>query len=402
MLTTARRSHVLSTRFASVGVAYAFVVTMLGTTMPTPVYPLYEKQFGFSSLIVTVVFATYAIGVIAALLVVGQRSDQVGRRRVLVPGLVIAAASSVVFLVADGLPLLFVGRLLSGLSAGMFTGTATAALLDFAGPEARGRATLVATVANIGGLGLGPLVAGVLVQFVSDPLRVPYAVHLALLAPAAFAIWLMPEPVKGANPGAPLQLQRLAVPREMRSTFIRASAAAFAGFAVTGLFTGVAPSVLGELLHQHSHLLTGALVSAVFAASIVGQLMLELIDAERAMPLGCAVMVVGIGLVAWSIAASSLGLLVAGAAASGLGMGMSFRAGLADVSRESPPERRGEVVSAFFVIAYLGLVIPIVGIGVLSQGIGLRTAGLVFAGVVGAVALAVLVSLVGRLRPGDR
>jgi MFS family permease len=379
-------------------VAYAFVVTMIGTTLPTPLYPLYEKRFGFSSLIVTVVFATYAIGVIAALLLVGQRSDQVGRRPVLVPGLVLAAASSVVFLVADGLPLLFVGRFLSGLSAGIFTGTATAALVDFAPPERRSRATLIAAVANIGGLGIGPLLAGILAQLVAHPLRVPYAVHLALLVPAAVAVWFMPEPVEGAQPGAPLKIQRLAVPREIRPTFIRASAAAFAGFAVTGLFTAVAPSFLGELLHQHSHVVTGAVVCAVFEASIVGQLALEWIAADTAMPLGCAVMVAGMGLIAWGIAASSLGLLIAGAIVAGIGMGASFRAGLAALNGESPPERRGEVASAFFVVAYLALVIPIVGVGVVSQAIGLRSAGLVFAGFMAAIALAVMVSLSDRLR----
>ncbi len=400
MLQTPGRSLQLGARLAPIGVAYAFVVTMIGTTLPTPLYPIYEKRFGFSALIVTVVFATYAVGVISALVLVGQRSDQVGRRAVLIPGLAVAAASSVIFLLADGLPLLFVGRFLSGLSAGVFTGTATAALVDFAPAEQRARATLIAAVANIGGLGIGPLLAGVLAQLVADPLRVPYAVHLALLVPAAAAIWFMPEPVEGAERGVPLRIQRLSVPREVRPTFVRAAAASFAGFAVTGLFTAVAPSFLGELLRQHSHVLIGGVVCAVFEASIVGQLMLERIDAERAMPLGCAVMVAGMGLIAWSIAASSLGLLIAGGVIAGVGMGASFRAGLAGVNRESPPERRGEVASAFFVIAYLALVIPIVGVGLVSQGTGLRTAGLIFSGLVAAIAFAVLLSLAGRLRPG--
>ncbi len=399
MLEAASRSPRLSGRLAAAGVAYAFVATMLGTTLPTPLYPLYEQRFGFSGLTVTVVFATYAIGVIAALLLVGQRSDQVGRRRVLLPGLALAAASSVVFLLANGLPLLFLGRFLSGLSAGVFTGTATAALVDFAEPEHRGRATLIAAVANIGGLGLGPLLAGVLVQDFAHPLRLSYEVHLVLLVPAASVIWLMAEPVEQAERGLPFGIQRLEVPREILPTFARASAAAFAGFAVTGLFTAVAPSFLGELLHEHSHVLLGAVVFSVFAASVGGQISLQWLSAERAMPLGCAAMVLGMGLLAWGIAAGSLGLLIGGGVLAGTGMGASFRAGLADVNRESPPERRGEVASSFFVIAYLAIVIPIIGVGAGSQAIGLRAAGLVFAGVMAAIALAVLISLLARLRP---
>ncbi len=397
MLQAPSRRRLLSARLCTVGVAYAFVVTMIGTTLPTPLYPIYEKSFGFSGLVVTLVFATYAIGVIAALLLVGQSSDRIGRRPVLVLGLVFAVASSLVFLDAGGLALLFVGRFLSGLSAGIFTGTATAALVDFAAPEARGRATLIAAVANIGGLGLGPLLAGVLAQVAPDALRLPYAVHLGLLVPAAVAIWLMPEPVE-VQGGPPLRIQRLSVPREVRPTFIRASAAAFAGFAVTGLFTAVAPSFLGELLKLPSHVLTGAVVSAVFASSIAGQLLLERIPAQTAMPLGCGCMVIGMGLVAAAIAASSLALLIAGGVVAGLGMGASFRAGLAGINRESPPEHRGEVASSFFVVAYLALAIPIVGVGVASQAIGLRAAGLAFSGFVAAIALLVMLSLAGRMR----
>src|SRR5689334_8281888 len=89
-----------------IGVAYAFAVTMLGTTLPTPLYPIYQRHMHFSALIVTVVFATYGIGVLAALLLLGPLSDRFGRKRILLPGLALSALSSIVFLFAQGLPLL--------------------------------------------------------------------------------------------------------------------------------------------------------------------------------------------------------------------------------------------------------------------------------------------------------
>src|SRR5205807_4344559 len=109
--------------------AYAFAVTMLGTTLPTPLYPLYRVRFGFSELMITVIFAIYASGVIVALVLVGRLSDEIGRRPVLLPGLAFSALSAVVFLLAQGLVPLLVGRVLSGFSAGTFTGTATATLV---------------------------------------------------------------------------------------------------------------------------------------------------------------------------------------------------------------------------------------------------------------------------------
>ena len=109
-------------------IAYAFAVTMLGTTLPTPLYVIYQAQWHFSTSVITLIFATYAVGVLAALLAAGSSSDQVGRRPVFAAAIGLSIASAVTFILAPGVGWLFLGRLLSGLSAGLITGTATAAL----------------------------------------------------------------------------------------------------------------------------------------------------------------------------------------------------------------------------------------------------------------------------------
>jgi MFS family permease len=394
-LITTRR-HALGRRAATFGVAYAFFVTMVGTTLPTPLYPIYEARFGFSELIVTVVFATYALGVLVALLLLGQSSDEVGRRPVMFVGLALAAASSIVFLLTSALGPLLLGRFLSGLSAGIFTGTATAALVDFAPEGASDRGTLIAALVTVSGLGTGPLLAGLLAQFAPDPLRIPYAVHLGLLVPAALVILLVPESVKVRRGRANFRIQRLSVPPQMRAIFIRAATASFAAFAVLGLFSAVAPSFLTKLLHLTSHWLPGVVVFLLLAASAVGQVALELTTPEVALPLGSAVIVAGCGLIAGGVAASSLALLLAGAVVAGLGIGLAFRAGLTIVERRSPSAQRAEVASSFFVVSYVAISLPIVGIGVAAQAAGLRDAGIVFTGLVGLLALSVTVSLLSR------
>jgi MFS family permease len=371
--------------------AYAFAVTMLGTTLPTPLYSLYRAKFGFSELMITVIFATYAAGVIAALLLVGRLSDEIGRRPVLLPGLALSALSAVVFLLAQGLAPLLLGRVLSGLSAGIFTGTATATLVDLAPPQRPGRGTLVATGANILGLGCGPLLAGLLAQYASDPLRLPFWVDLALLVPAALAIVAMREPVQvRAHPR--LRPQALRVPASVRPIFIRAALAGFAGFAVLGLFTAVSPAFLGKTLHITNLAIVGLVVFAVFAASLAGQLAFDAVG-ERSLPVGCAGLIAGMALLAGGLAAPSLALLVAGGVVAGVGQGLSFRAGLTGVNEAAPPEERAEVASSFFVVAYLAISVPVIGVGVLADSAGLKTAGLVFAGVVAALAAVVLALL---------
>ncbi len=375
--------------------AYAFAVTMLGTTLPTPLYALYREQFGFSELMVTVIFATYAAGVIAALLLVGRLSDEIGRRPVLLPGLAFSALSAVVFLLANGVAPLLVGRLLSGFSAGIFTGTATATLVDFAPARRPGRGTLVATAANMLGLGLGPLLAGLLAEYASHPLRLPFWVDLALLLPAAAVVFAMPEPVSVSG-GPRLRPQALRVPEQVRSIFIRASLAGFAGFAVLGLFTAVCPAFLGQTLHVTNEAIVGLVVFAVFAASAVGQIGFEAVPEGLPLPAGCAGLIAGMALLAIGLAASSLALLIVGGVIAGIGQGLSFRAGLAGINAAAPPEDRAAVASSFFVVAYLAISVPVIGVGLLAEATTLRTAGLVFAGVVAAIAAVVLALLARR------
>jgi len=173
-------------------VVFAFWVTMLGTTLPTPLYPLYEKRYGFGELLVTVIFALYAIGVIAGLIAFGNLSDDIGRKPPLLLGLGLSALSAVLFLVADGLAPVYVARVVSGLSAGLFAGTATAYLVDLSPPARRRLASVVSAVVLLVGLGSGALISGLLATYGSHPLRLPFAVDLVLLAGATIGLVLVP------------------------------------------------------------------------------------------------------------------------------------------------------------------------------------------------------------------
>jgi MFS family permease len=390
---------------AAAAIALALAVAMLGTTLPTPLYGLYRDRFGFSELMITVIFAAYAAGVIASLLLLGRLSDEIGRRRVLLPGLALSAFSAVAFLLAHGLALLLVGRILSGLSAGIFTGTATAALMDLAPPDRRGRATLVATIANMGGLGAGPLLAGLLAQWAGSPLQLAFYVDLALVVVASIGIWAMPEPV-AARSRPRLRPQAPTVPREMRTTFMNAALAGFAGYAVLGLFTAVAPAFLAQEFGVTSSAVVGLVVFAVFAGSMIGQAMLPLVPEAVAMPAGCVALIAGMTFVALGLALPAMAPLVLGGVIAGFGHGLSFRAGLAAVNASAPAELRGATASSFFVVMYVAISLPVIGVGLLAQVTGLRSAGLIFAAAVAVLAGVALVLLwrqretsAGRARP---
>lgn len=378
---------------------------MLGTTLPTPLYPGYESRFDFGALTVTIVFATYALGVLTALVGFGSASDRIGRKPSLYAGLGCAALSSIGFVVTaqlhdhgTGLTLLLVGRYLSGLSAGIFTGTATAALTDLAGDDRRTQASLIAAVANVGGLGLGPLVAGLLAKYVDAPLSTPYAVHLALLLVAAAGLLAVPETVEVQRPRR-LRLQRIGVPADIRATFVQAGTAGFAGFAVLGFFTAVSAATLA-LLGHHDPLLTGVVVFVVFAASAVGQALSVRLATRTALLAGTAVLVAGSAAIGAAIGARSLGLLVGGGMLAGVAQGLSFRSALGAITSAAPAPRRAQVASSFFAVCYVGISLPVVGIGAASKAYGLVHTGEAFGGMIAAVALIALAALAraGRSR----
>jgi MFS family permease len=371
--------------------AYAFAVIMLGTTAPTPLYALYASRMGFSVLTTTFVYAAYASGVLFALLVFGRWSDAMGRRPVLIAGAVFAIASAAVFLSADSVPTLLLGRILSGLSAGVFTGTATAAVIEAAPPRWRTQAAAVATVANIGGLGVGPLLAGLLVQYAAWPLHLIFIVLIVLTALAAVAVLIVPE--TSARTGT-MTVQRLSIPPEVRSVFALASTAAFAGFAVTGLFTAVTPSFLSGVVGIDNHALAGGIVCSIFTASALAQLVATRIPTRCAMALGCGLLAIGMAILAIGLHFSSLTGLIAAAVVAGVGQGISFSRGLAAIVELTPTNRRAEVSSAYFVVAYLALSVPVVGEGLAAQAWGLRTAGVGFAVGVSVLAIACLAAIV--------
>lgn len=372
-------------RFAFPLLAYAFAAIMLGTTMPTPMYALYAAKMDFTVVTTTVIYATYAGGVLLALVFFGRWSDVIGRRPVLLAGVAAAIGSAAVFLTADSVSLLLVGRLLSGLSAGLFTGTATAAVIEAAPPVWRGRAAAVATVANIGGLGAGPMMAGVLVQYAPHPLHLSFVVHtvLALLAGAAVLVAPETSPRTGR-----LGVQRLSVPAEVRVVFVIAALAAFAGFAVTGLFMAVAPSFVAEVVGIDNHALAGVVAGSIFAASVLAQIAVGQAEPQRAVAIGCGILVVGMGILAAALWLSSLIGLIAASIVSGVGHGITFSRGLAAVAQRTPADRRAEVNSTYFVVGYVAISLPVIGEGLAAEAWGLRTAGVSFA-----VAVAVLAAI---------
>jgi MFS family permease len=388
-------------------VAFAFLVVMGYSAVPTPLYGLYAARDGFGSLTITLVFAAYALGVVASLFLAGHLSDRYGRRKLLLPALALSILSALLFLVWRDLPGLLVARVISGLGVGAVTATAMAWLSELHAhhrPADTGRrAEVVAVAANLGGIGTGPLVAGALAQWVAGPLTVPFAVFLALLAAATVLVALTPETRQTDAAPTPYRPQRVSVPAHARGAFLGASGAALAVFAALGLFTSLAPQFLAGVLGDRSRALAGAAAFLVFATAAAAQLILAARSRRQLIGLGAAGMLGGSALlvVAVWLASPSLALFLLGGAVLGAGVGSLFKGAVMTVVAVADVDHRAEALAGLFLAGYVGLAVPVIGLGVLTQVVALRVALLLFAGALVAGVLIGLRPLLGQATDRD-
>ncbi len=400
MTRTALQARPATTRpLAFAAVTFLFAVTMVGTTVTTPLYANWERDFGFGPITTTCVFAIYAVGVMAALVLSGRSSDVDGRRPVLAVAAALSAVAASLFIVADGTAVLFVARLVSGLSAGLATAAGTAALVDLAGPDRRVLRTVVPGMVNFFGLGAGPLLGGIVAQGSSDPTNRPFELDLVLLAVAVVVGMIPADPVTRQGPFVTVERPRVALPEDGRATFVAAAVGGFVIFALIGLFTSLVPTFLGQTLHQHNPAVVGATVALVFGVSVVTQLGLALarVPSGRAVEIGLVLLVVALGLIVASLDVASYPLFLVGTGVAGLAVGAAFSGALATVLSVAADHERGQVSSAFYLIAYVGLTIPVIVVGIGIAEAGIVPTVTIAAAALGALGVGALVFL--RRRP---
>ena len=362
-----RARTTMSDRSAFCVVAVAFALVTAYATVPTPLYPLYQEADDFPVPVVTLIFAAFAVGVVFSLFLIGHISDWAGRRRMTIIALLTSAAASVVFLLWSAVPELIVARLIDGVSVGTLPAAATAHLAEL---RARARpqeqpavAATVAGAANIGGLALGPLIGGLFAEFLPDPLELPHLVFLVLFLAAAGVMRAVPETVDVSASHPAYRPQRLAFPPASRAAFAAAGVGAAASFALFALFTSLAPTFLHETFRVTDHLVDGATVFAVFGAAAIAQVVLVGVAQRTQLLIAMGCFAIGLALVTAGALIPALALFIGGGVVAGAGAGIMFRSAIASAGALAAPGRRGETLALLFLIAYSGLVAPVLLVG---------------------------------------
>jgi MFS family permease len=401
--TSAAPTHPSGTRRTlSPRLAYAHAAAVIGLALfasgtPSPLYGTYRELWGFSPLVLTLVYATYAFGVLAALLLAGRISDDVGRRPVLLVALGTLMGSTVLFMLAGSVAWLFAARAVQGVATGLALGAASAALLDLHPRRDAAGVGLTNGVVSAGGMGLGVLVSALLIELLPAPRVLPYAVLLVLFAIAFAGALRMPEPVADRR-RLRLTLERPSVPRVARPAFLLAALGVISSWSIGGLFLSLGPQLTAVLFHTSDHLVAGVSVFALAGTAAVAQLALGRVAPWAGATAGSVALAAGMAIIVAATSSGSGALYLTGAVIGGAGFGVAFLGALRSLSAAIPPEHRGAVMSAFYVVAYSSLSLPAILAGVLVTPLGLESTFEIFGSAIGSLALVVAV-LAWRTRP---
>jgi MFS family permease len=374
-------------------VAYALAASVIGlglfaSVTPTPLYHAYSVLWRFSPLTLTLIYATYAFGVLASLLLVGGVSDEVGRRPVLLVSLGGLIGATVLFLLADSAAWLFAARAIQGVSTGAALSAASAALLDLHPRRDPAAAGLTNGVAATAGIGLGILVSSSLVRIGWEPRVLPYALLLALAAIAFAGAYWMPEPVRERS-GLRPSVQRPKVPAVIRPQFVLAGLAVLSSWSIAALFFSLGPQLALQLFHSTNVIVSGIGIAALAGAATLAQLLTARTAPWVAASIGSIALAAGMGLIVLAAANDSSAAYLAGSVVGGAGFGAAFLGGLRALVAAIPPEQRAAVMAAFFLVAYGSLSVPAVLAGVLVTHITLQSTFEIFGTAVAAIALLV-------------
>lgn len=372
-----------------VGISAGLVAFFVAAGAPTPLLPIYERNWGFPHSMLTLAFGVYAIALLAALLVVGSLSDHIGRRPVLVAALALELVAMIVFFEATSIGWLIAARVLQGVATGAASSAFGAAVVELAPERHKKLGALMTSLASTAGLGIGALSAGLIAQLI--PAEASDTVWLALvLFMAAGTVFALVTPETAARrPGALASLTpRVSVPSQVRRQFATTAPGVITVFLTTALFLGLLPIVFAAVFTVTSPAVSGLASFVLFGVAAVVSAASSAVRPRTLKVAGNVGLTIGAVLFLGSLALTAFPLVWIGAILSGAGMGATFSGTIRGLVPEVKAHERAGLFTAMFVVAYLALGVSAIAAGIAATETGVKPMAAGF-GIVTAVAAVV-------------
>ncbi len=380
---------------AFTGASLAFFGMYIAAGAPTPLFVLFQEQWAFPAWVLTIAFATYAVGLLLALLVAGSLSDHIGRRPVLIGALVVELIAMVIFIFAPSIGWIIAARAIQGIATGAATSTFSASIVELAPARYKRLGTLFGGLAPAGGLALGVLATGVAVQFTVVPAVIVFTALAVIMILGTLVAVFSAETV-ARRPGAARSLiPRISIPLAAQREFAASIPVYLGAWMLAGLYLALAPSIIRGFFHIDSGLLNGTVAGLEPAAAAIAGLLIGGLTARRTTLIGGVTIFAGIVLTVAGITTASLPLLFAGSLVGGVGFGSSFSGALRTIAPLAGTHQRAELFAAVYLVAYLAFGVPVIIAGQLITPLGLLTTVVVYGAV---IALVAIVGIIAQLR----
>ena len=375
--------------------AYPLLLILSGVALgvsgiPAPLYGIYEANWHLSPLATTIVFAVYAVAALGAVLVSGRISDVVGRKPVLIGALIALLVGLAVFLVADNMAMLLLARSIHGAAVGSIVVAGAAALLDLK-PDHGVRSGQLSGVAFNIGMTIAILGSALLAQYAPHPLRTPYAVVAVVCLVVGVGVLALREP-HTARASGPIRIAKPAVPEQIRSDFWFSALGAMASWSVLGVLLSLYPSLAAQQTHIDNLVFGGAVVGTTAFAAALAQLAATRLPAKYSAIIGDIGMAVSLLLTIPVLLTHRWELVFVAAVLLGATFGLGFGGSLRHLSDVVPADRRGETMSAFYLLAYTAMAVPTLVAGWAATRWNLASVFPWFAGAVAAACLGAAVA----------
>jgi MFS family permease len=369
---------------------------LFAASAPSPLYSIYQSMWGFGPSTLTLIYAIYAFGALAALLFTGRLSDHLGRRAAVSLGLVIQIVSMLAFIFATSIAWLFAARTMQGIATGLATGAISAWMLDLQPPERPRLASVVTGIAILTGLGLGALISSFLVDYAPDPLHLAYWLLLIVFGVALLVLPFIPDLVARVPGWLGSLRPEIAVPPPARTAFALVIPSLVAVWAVAGLYLSLAPSLAIALLKMESRVPGGLVIAGLLGGAALASFVVRAASPRTLLVWGSLIVIAGVALTLLALVSKSALALYGGAVVAGLGFGPAFSGALGTVAPLAPPDRRGALLAAFYIVIYLGFSAPTIAAGFVIPYLGLLNAAVWYAVIVIGLAALTTVAFIWR------
>jgi MFS family permease len=384
---------------AMVAALLAIFTTIFASNLPTPLYSYWQDKWGFSSTALTSVFSIYVLGVVATLLTLGSLSDKLGRRQMMVPGLIFIISGATSFLLAEGIYGLGLARLLMGIGTGLVTGAASAALVELEPNENWTRAATLSALFFTLGAFAGPTVSSLALFFGTGATFWPFLVVIALSLGSIVMLLTAPWPEHLGQRQQNFHLRAwrpttIKVPRELLGAFIFAAAAICLAWSTGSLYASLGPSLAMNLTGISDRAVAGLFAAAWQLMAGLSQFACQRQPLNRLLIVGPITLITGLIIMASSVLLSSSVLFALATLATATGAGATGVVAIASISQVAPPAERGGIISAFYLMAYLTMASVVLGVGLISDMIGFGPTVLGFTTLISIAALALMITAV--------